>query len=66
MFSCAIGGSDVPGWAWAQALGSGWASEGLGLRNPRPDPELRAGLGLGLVGLKPRLSSQNGNAEIIG
>jgi hypothetical protein len=58
--------SDVPGWAWAQALGSGWASEGLGLRNLKPDPELRAGLGLGLVRLKPGLSSQNGNASIVG
>jgi hypothetical protein len=58
--------SDVPGRAWAQALGSGWALEGLGLRNLKPDPELRAGLGLGLVGLKPGLSSQNGNASIVG
>ena len=60
-----LSASDVPGRAWAQALGSGWASEGLGLRNLRPDPELRAGPGLGLVGLKPGLSSQNGNATIV-
>jgi hypothetical protein len=69
-FSEALNGrpapGDVPGRAWAQALGSGWASEGLGLRNLKPHPELRAGLGLGLVGLKPRLSSQNGNASIVG
>ena len=60
--------SDVPGRAWAQTLGSGWASEGLGLRNLKPDPELRAGLGSGLVGLKPGLSShwQNSNATIVG
>ena len=58
--------SDVPGRAWAQALGSGWASEGLGLRNLKPNPELRAGPGLGLVGLKPGLSSQNSNATIVG
>jgi hypothetical protein len=59
-------GSDVPGRAWAQALGSGWASEGLGSRNPKPDPELRAGPGLGLVGLKPGLASQKGNPEMVG
>ena len=54
----------MPGRAWAQALGSGWASEGSGLRNPKPDPELRAGPGLGLVGLEPGLLSQNGNTEM--
>ena len=54
------------GWAWAQALVLGWASEGLDLRNLKPDPDLRAVLGLGLVGLKPGLSSQNSNATIVG
>jgi hypothetical protein len=44
----------------------GWASEGLGLRNLKHDPELTARLGLGLVGLKPGLESQNGNASIVG
>ena len=48
--------SDVPG----------RASEGLGLRFLKPDPELRARPGLGLVGLKPGLSSQNGNTEMVG
>ena len=57
--------NDVPGQAWAQA-GLAAASEGLGLRNPKPDPELRAGLGLGLVGLKPGLASQKGNPEMVG
>jgi hypothetical protein len=47
--------SDVPGPAWAQSPGLGWASAGLGLPKSKPDPELRAGLGLGLVGLEPGL-----------
>ena len=47
--------SDVPGWAWAQALGLGWAFKGSGLRKVKPDPKLTAGLGLGLVGLEPGL-----------
>ena len=53
--------SDVPGPAWAQSLGLGWALAGSGLQKRTPDPELRAGPGLGLVGLKPRLMSQRGN-----
>ena len=47
--------SDVPGWAWAQASGLGWAFKGSGLRKVKPDPKLLAGLGLGLVGLEPGL-----------
>jgi hypothetical protein len=46
---------DVPGPAWAQASGLGWASQGSGLPKREPGPELRAGLGLGLVGLEPGL-----------
>jgi len=53
--------SDVPGPAWAQSLGLGWALAGSGLQKPKPDPELRAGSGLGLVGLEPGLMSQRGN-----
>jgi hypothetical protein len=53
--------SDVLGPAWAQSPGSGWASAGSGLQKPKPDPELRAGPGLGLVGLEPGLMSQRGN-----
>ena len=53
--------SDVPGPAWAQSLGLGWALAGSGLPKPKPDPELRARPGLGLVGLKPGLMSQRGN-----
>jgi hypothetical protein len=51
----------VPGPAWAQSPGLGWALAGSGLPKPKPDPELRAGPGLGLVGLKPGLMSQRGN-----
>jgi hypothetical protein len=47
--------SDVPGLAWAQSLGLGWALVDLGLPDPKPDPELRLWLGLGLVGLEPGL-----------
>ena len=47
--------SDVPGPAWAQTLGLGWALVGLGLPKVKPDPELRLGPGSGLVGLKPGL-----------
>jgi len=39
----------------------GWASEGSGLPKLKPDPELRAGPGLGLVGLEPGLASQKRN-----
>jgi hypothetical protein len=53
--------SDVPGPAWAQSPGLGWALAGSGLQKPKPDPELRAGPGLGLVGLEPGLMSQRGN-----
>ena len=53
--------SDVPGPAWAQSLGLGWALAGSGLPKPKPDPQLRAGPGLGLVGLKPGLMSQRSN-----
>src|SRR6267154_3826961 len=53
--------SDVPGPAWAQSPGLGWALAGSGLPKPKPDPELRAGPGLGLVGLKPGLISQRSN-----
>ena len=35
--------------------GLGSASEGLDLKNTKPDPKLRARPGLSLVGLKPRL-----------
>ena len=35
--------------------GLGWALAGLGFRKLKPGPELRARLGLGLVGLKPGL-----------
>jgi hypothetical protein len=38
----------------------------LGLKNPKPDPELRAWLGLGLDRLKPRLASKKGNTEMAG
>ena len=41
--------SDVPGPAWAQSPGLGWALAGSGLPKPKPDPELRAGPGLGLA-----------------
>ena len=37
--------SDVPGPAWAQTLGLDWASVGLGLPEPKPNPELRASPG---------------------
>ena len=53
--------SDVPGPAWAQSPGLGWASVGSGLLKLKPGPELRAGLGLGFVGLKPGLMSQRSN-----
>jgi len=53
--------SDVPGPAWAQTLGLGWAWVGSGLLKLKPDPDLRAGPGLGLVGLKPGLMSQTSN-----
>jgi hypothetical protein len=49
------GSSDVPGPAWAQTLGLGWALVGLGLPKVKPDPEPRLGPGSGLVGLKPGL-----------
>jgi hypothetical protein len=52
------GNSDVPGPAWAQASGLGWASQGSGLPKREPGPELRAGPGLGLVGLEPGLDFQ--------
>ena len=45
---CAVSGSDVPGPAWAQSPGLGWALAGSGLPKPKPDPQLRAGPGLGL------------------
>ena len=54
-------GSDVPGLAWAQSPGLGWASAGSGFSKPKPDPEPIVGPGLGLVGLKPRLESRKGN-----
>jgi hypothetical protein len=50
--------SDVPGIAWAQASGLGWASHGSGLPKHEPGPELRARPGLGLVGLEPGLDFQ--------
>jgi len=53
----------VPGRAWLKPGSAGF--RGLGLRNPRPDPELRAGWAW-LGRAQARLSSQNGNAEIIG
>jgi hypothetical protein len=53
--------SDVPGPAWAQSPGLGWASVGSGLLKLKPGPELRAGPGLGLVGLKPGLMSRRSN-----
>jgi hypothetical protein len=53
----------VPGPAWAQSPGLGWALAGSGLQKPKPDPELRAGPGLGLVGLKPGLMSQRSNSQ---
>jgi hypothetical protein len=56
-----VASSDVPGPAWAQASGLGWALEGSGLLKLKPDPELRAGPGLGLVGLEPGLTSQKSN-----
>ena len=55
--------SDVPGPAWAQSLGLGWASAGSGLPKLKPDPGPAVGPGLGLVGLEPGLESQNGNTE---
>ena len=55
----AVNNSDVL--AWAQSLGLGWALVGSGLLKLKPSPELRAGPGLGLVGLKPRLLSQRSN-----
>src|SRR5258705_10445062 len=61
MASCAVTRSDLPGLAWAQSPGLGWALAGSGLQKPKPDPELRAGPGLGLVGLKPGLMSQRSN-----
>ena len=60
---CAAITSDVPGPAWAQSPGLGWALAGSGLQKPKPDPELRAGPGLGLVGLKPGLMSQRSNSQ---
>ena len=48
-------GSDGPGPAWAQSPGLGWASAGLGLSDLKPGPELRLGLGSGLIGLEPGL-----------
>jgi hypothetical protein len=56
--------SDVPGPAWAQSPGLGWASAGSGLPILKPDPEPTVGPGLGLVGLEPGLESQNGNTEM--
>jgi len=56
-----VASSDVSGPAWAQSPGLGWALAGSGLPKPKPDPELRAGPGLGLVGLKPGLISQRSN-----
>ena len=53
--------NDVPGPAWAQRPGLGWALVGSGLLKLKPSPELRAGPGLGLVGLKPGLLSQRSN-----
>ena len=53
--------SDVPGPAWAQGPGSGWALAGSGFQKHKHNPELRAGPGLGLVGLKPGLMSQRRN-----
>ena len=50
-----VPGSDVPGPAWAQTLGLGWALVGLGLPKVKPDPEPRLGPGSGLVGLEPGL-----------
>jgi hypothetical protein len=41
--------------------GLGWASEGSGLLKLKPDPELRARPGLGLVRLEPGLTSQKSN-----
>ena len=35
--------------------GLGWAFVGSGFPKLKPDPELRVGLGLGLVGLEPGL-----------
>ena len=55
--------SDVPGLAWAQSLGLGWALAGSGSQKPKPNPKLRAGPGLGLVGLKPGLMSQRSNSQ---
>jgi hypothetical protein len=54
-----FGSSDVPGPAWAQTLGLGWALVGLGLPKVKPDPEPRLGPGSGLVGLKPGLDFEN-------
>jgi hypothetical protein len=51
--------SDVPGPAWAQASGLGRAFGGSGLQKVKPDPKLRAGPGLGLVGLEPGLRGIN-------
>jgi len=51
--------SDVPGLAWVQSLGLGWASVGSGLLVLKPDPEPEVGPGLGLVGPEPRLRVQN-------
>jgi hypothetical protein len=56
-----VGPSDVPGPACAQSPCLGWALAGSGLQKPKPDPELRAGPGLGLVGLKPGPMSQRSN-----
>ena len=56
--------SDVPGPAWAQSPGLGWASAGSGLQILKPDPEPTVRPGSGLVGLEPRLESPNGNMEM--
>ena len=42
----------------------GWALSGSDFTKLKPGPALRAWLGLGLVGLEPRLGSQKGNTEI--
>ena len=48
----------MPGPAWAQSPGLGWASVGSGLLILKPDPEPEVGPGLGLVRPEPGLLIQ--------
>ena len=60
-WQCSFQNVSVPFWAVKTSDVLGWDLAGSGLQKCKPDPELRARAGLGLVGLKPRLMSQRGN-----